>query len=117
MGYVLRLKQDTALDILTQLSHDLFRDYGVKCKLIDDLSIHIGKTYMNDNGYATDVAIGMYEIKNPKTSLLHLFDPKIPDEDFVRVVLNMHHEYEHCVQKNYMFRQKILDAYTAKQLI
>lgn len=105
MDHVLDLGRKVALEKLSDLSYMLFEDHDIKSKMDIDSSISYASTYMNENGFATDVSIGVREIYYAKRTLLHFTDPVISDEYFAKTVLNMYHEYAHCIQKNQIFRQ------------
>lgn len=112
---ILGLKKSDANDALDDLAYKLFKSDGIPCSFDETMSITDANTYSDKNGYPEKVVIGIMDIAQQKGSLL--FQPKIPDDMFVRVVLNMHHEKAHCIQKKELFRQEHLNSYEEKQLI
>lgn len=117
MGNILKLNRKLALDKLSKISRLLFKENGIDYKLNTDFDISYANTYTDNNGFATLVNVGIREIYYAKRSPLHFIDPVVPDVDFVRTILNVYHEYAHCVQKNQMFRQDVLEECEQQQLI
>ena len=119
MGYILKLTKNLVNDKLKQLSQNVFTKFNTLCEFEDKMPVTIACTYSDDNGHATDVEIGTYELEHAKDGRLHLSknNIKISDKVFATVILNMYHEKAHCIQKNELFRQKHMDPYTANQLI
>lgn len=102
------------LDCLTA---ELFDTDNIRCDWDDELSISTAGTYRDSMGRAESVTIGMNEILTASGTGFHKNNPKISDDVFANVVLNMYHEKEHCIQKNELFRKEILDEFEQKQLI
>lgn len=115
MGNVLNMNTKLAMTKLTRLSKGLSKEYNVPFGLDKNMSIFDGKTYSNDNGFATEVKVGIGQFRRGLLSVLQ--KSHVEDADFARVVLNMYHEAAHCVQKNDLFRQSDLDGSTKNQLV
>lgn len=116
MGNILGLNKKTAINLLDNLSNELFIQHGFPCKLYGHMPIFIARTYNDDDGYVTSVEIGIDVIQNAR-SLIPFKSPSISDVDFATVVLNMYHEQNHCIHKNHVFRQSNLDECSARQLV
>ena len=107
MGNILGLKRGNAVRNINDLGYQLFKTSGLKFIKNKRMSVWRAGTYRDDNGYATKVEIGTSELENVEDYKFQLTrdNIKIPDEMFVRVILNMYHEKSHCHQKNELFRQ------------
>lgn len=117
MGNILKLNRKLALDKLSKICKSLFGENCIDYKFNSNFDVSYANTYTDDNGFAILVNVGIREIYSAKGSPLHFIDPVIPDVDFVRTVLNIHHEYAHCLQKNQTFRQDVLEECERQQLI
>ena len=119
MDYILNLNKKIATDKLDELKYQLFESSGLKFTRNSNLPISVASTYSDNNGYTTGVEIGINELEHAKDGRFHLSknNIKISDKVFATIILNMHHEKAHCIQKNKLFRQKHLDPYTVNQLI
>lgn len=58
MGNILGLNKKTAINLLDNLSNELFIQYGFPCKLYGHMPIFIARTYNDDDGYYS--GIGLY---------------------------------------------------------
>ena len=117
MGNRLKLRKNMVISKLDYLTAELFDSDNIRCDWDDELSISTAGTYRDNMGYAKSVTIGMREILNASGTGFHKNNPKISDDVFANVVLNMYHEKEHCIQKNELFRKEILDEFEQRQLI
>ena len=72
---------------------------------------------MDENNNAVSINIGVSEIYNAKNKFLPFVSPKIQDEDFARIILNMYHEEMHVIQKNQMFQKERLSDNEKAQLL
>ena len=117
MGNRLKLRKNMVISKLDYLTAELFDSDNIRCDWDDELSISTAGTYRDNMGYAKSVTIGMSEILNAFSTGFHKSNPKISDNIFANVVLNMYHEKEHCIQKNELFRKEMLDEFEQKQLI
>lgn len=115
MGNVLNMDTKLAINKLARLSMGLSKEYNVPFGLDKNMSIFDGKTYSNDDGFATEVKVSIGQFRRGLLSVLQ--KSHVEDADFARVVLNMYHEAAHCVQKNDLFRQSDLDGSTKNQLV
>lgn len=100
---------------LSDLSVRLFDAWRVTVELDSDVTVHQAGSFFNDCGFVTDVTIGIAEIANTKTGIFN--HKSIADSDFVNVILNMYHEYCHCVQKNSLYKSFDLEESDINQLI
>ena len=116
MGNVLNIHKIDALDRLNKLANDLFQPNNASCDINPNMNISMGLTYCNNNGYAIKTEIGIQEIEHPKQSFIKRRNPIVSDKYFIQVILNMHHEYTHCIQKNQTFRQENLNEYERQQM-
>ena len=114
---ILKLNKRTVTEKINNLAERLFIDNNIHYELDDNKSIQQAATHYNDQGYADSINIGFGEIEHAKRLFPHVINPSISDKVFATVILNMHHEYMHCIQKNELFRQTHLDTDTANQLI
>ncbi len=119
MDNLLNLNKGDITGIIDKLGYQLFESSGLKFKKKENVTVLTAGTYSDNDGYATDVLIGTYELEYAKDGRFHLSknNIKISDKVFVTVILNMYHEKAHCIQKNELFRQTHLDADAANQLI
>ena len=111
----LKLHKKNASRHLAKLANKLFTRNKTQYILNNELSIFTAGTYYDKNGYAVKTEIGIKEINHPK-SFLQRINRTVSDKDFTQAVLNMHHEYIHCIQKNQTFRQENLNEYERQQM-
>lgn len=116
MENILKLYRKEAIEQLNEISTVLFEENNVSYTLNPNISISTAVTYCDENDYATETEIGIYELNKPKQSFIKHRNPIISDKNFIQVVLNMHHEYTHCIQKNQTFRQENLNEYERQQM-
>lgn len=100
---------------LSDLSVRLFNPCGVIVDLNSDITVRQAGSFVNDGGCVTNVTIGIAEIEKAKTGIFN--HKSIADSDFTNVVLNMYHEYCHCVQKNNLYTSLDLEESDVNQLI
>ena len=117
MANRLRITKDDALEKMYALSDELFALNHIQYDLSDQRSIYEAGTYYDNNGYAIKVKIGVQEIEHPKQSFIKRRNPIISDKDFTQIIINMYHEYTHCIQKNQTFRQENINEYERQQMI
>lgn len=97
--YELKYKQTAAM--LDELSDTLFSKLNVRYNLSSKIDMSLAKTTINDTtGLADDVSIGMMGLKSK-----NFFDNRVSDQKFAQVVINIYHEYAHCLQKNEIFQK------------
>lgn len=111
MGDILNISKRKAIDKIDSLGKELFTQHGIpfhRTKRMDCMTAMTEKSHI---GTAINVVVGTKEINHT------YFYQNVSDEVFVRTILNMYHEFEHCYQKNVAFRQESLDECTKKQLI
>lgn len=90
---------------LVRLSNSLFTNHNIKAVLDYNLSISEAKTYYGEGSCAERVEIGLCEIVEYSSNKMALFQPYVPDDHIVRVMINEFHEYAHCLQRNNMYRK------------
>lgn len=117
MGNILRLDNKMAMTKLLTLAKDLSKEHNVLFGVDKNMSIFIGTTYNDNNGFATESKVGVSEFVNNRKLFFFLHSNSVLDCDFARVVLNMYHETAHCLQKNSLFRESDLDELATNQLI
>lgn len=115
MANRLKIRKTAGMKIIRNIGNTLFSSNNIKYELSDNRSIYNASTYYDDNGYATNIKIGTQEINHPK-SFLQRINRTISDKDFMRVIMNIYHEYTHCIQKNQTFRQENLNEYERQQM-
>lgn len=114
MDNLLKLSKKSALQRLNHVAKTLFTSNDIGYELDPTVSVLFAVTYADENDFATNVLIGTDKIHNAKRTIFHSF---VSDVDFARVVLNMHHEYMHHIQKNQVFCKKDLNYHERRQLI
>lgn len=116
MENILKLHRKEAIEQLNEISDALFEENNILYTLNPNINVATAVTYCDKNGYATETEIGIYELNKPKQSFIKRRNPIISDKDFTQTILNMHHEYMHCIQKNQTFRQENLNEYERQQM-
>lgn len=89
----------------------MFTQQGISFHRTKRMDYNTAATENSHIGTAINVVVGTKEINHKR------FYQNVSDELFVKTILNMYHESEHCYQKNVAFRQEQLDSYTERQLI
>ena len=117
MENILKLHRKEAIEQLNEISDALFEENNILYTLNPNINVATAVTYCDENGYATETEIGIYELNKPKQSFIKRRNPIVSDKDFIQVILNMHHEYTHCIQKNQTFRQENLNEYERQQMM
>ena len=117
MGNILKLNRDESLELIQQLSDDISNDYNISCHMNNHMDTLSAATYSNDKNTAYETEIGISEIYNARNKFLPFISPKIQDEDFARIILNMYHEEMHIIQKNQIFQKERLSDNEKAQLL
>ena len=118
MGYALRLRKSESIAKIDMLLENLSHIDCISYHMDKYMSIYQAETHYDINdGTVTHIEIGTNEIRNNKGTIFNAFDPKIADNDFVRVLINAYHEHMHCMQKNNLFKQEHPDENSMNQMI
>ena len=115
MASRLKLRKQGTIDKITTLSNDLFAVHGIYDDINSNVSVHQAGSFSDNYDYITSVVIGVAEIVKFKSGFFR--SDFIDDSDFTNVVLNMYHEYCHCVQTNTLYKSFDLDESDINQLI
>lgn len=115
MASRLKLRKQGAIDKITMLSNDLFAVHGIYDDINSNVSVHQAGSFSDNYDCITSVVIGVAEIAKFKSEFFR--SNFIDDSDFTNVVLNMHHEYCHCVQINMLYKSLDLEESDINQLI
>lgn len=107
MSNTLRLTKKTAKSRLSVLANDLFYSNKISCTLDDTMSVFVAGSHIADDGQIDDVYIGVLEIFQAKFDFRNRYN--VSDSLFAQSVINMHHEQMHCLQRNKLFKQPIVD--------
>lgn len=91
--------------------------YNLPFLVNDKFGTKYGATYTSPVNNAYKVELGTCEIQHATNKPLFFLQPKIQDEDFARVILNMYHEEMHVIQKNQIFQKENLSDMEKAQLL
>lgn len=114
---------DTVLDLNKTLAKRNFNELSQKLFVRNDINYILDKSVsvkqaasIHQNDCISTVVMGIAEIEHVKKPGLFK-QGSVNDSDFVNVILNMYHEYCHCVQKNSLYKSLDLEESDINQLI
>lgn len=98
------LQYKNVIKKLEILSDTLFSKLNIDHELDSELSMNWAETDIDDTtGHASKVIIGIDELQEKHGLFLSRY---VSNQKFAQVVVNVYHEYAHCLQKNSVFQKK-----------
>ena len=105
MDKILNLNKTEALNKLLELFDEISQRTNIPCIENKALSIHIGQTHSDINNNPEFIEIGTQQIQDARFGPFKNNLAKIPDENFVNVIINVYHEYSHYLQQTKIYTQ------------
>lgn len=117
MGTKLRVRKQDALDFIMDFSDAVFNDTGVFTIFDSSETIDTDILRCDENLYSEYVRIGVKEFDNYRLKTNSLFSTYVNDNEIVRSMIGINHEFAHYIQNDFTFRKNDLSVDEQLQLL
>ena len=105
MDKMLNFNKTEALNKLLELFDEISQKTNIPCIENKTLSINISQIHSDIQNNPEFIEIGTQQIQDARFGPFKSNLAKIPDNDFINVVINAHHEYSHYLQQTEIYTQ------------